>query len=54
MKRYASWGSDKNYRWKWRAALQDAIFAFKQRMKKPERCIHCRDFHQPHCETSQA
>lgn len=33
MKRYASWGSDKNYRWKWRAALQDAIFAFKIRYK---------------------
>ncbi len=30
---YASWGSDKNYRWLWRAALQDAIFAFKLRYK---------------------
>jgi hypothetical protein len=34
MKRYASWGSDSTYRWLWRAALQDAIWAFKQRMKK--------------------
>jgi len=30
-KRYSSWGSDKTYRWLWRAALQDAIFAFKKR-----------------------
>ena len=33
MKRYASWGSDKVFRWKWRAALEDAIFAFKIRYK---------------------
>lgn len=32
--RYASWGTDGSYRWFWRAALQDAIFAFKQRYKK--------------------
>ena len=31
-KRYASWGTDKTYRWLWRAALQDAIFAFKNRI----------------------
>lgn len=33
-KRYCSWGTDNSYRWKWRAALQDAIFAFKQRYKE--------------------
>ena len=33
-KRYASFGSDKSYRWLWRAALQDAIFAFKNRMSR--------------------
>jgi|14_taG_2_1085336.scaffolds.fasta_scaffold01514_10 hypothetical protein len=27
--RYASWGSDKTYRWKWRATLQDYIFKVK-------------------------
>jgi len=36
MKRYASWGTDKTYRWKWRAALQDAFFAYKARMGKDE------------------
>jgi len=35
--RYASWGSDKSYKWLWRAALQDAIFAFKTRMNKSSR-----------------
>ena len=34
--RYASWGSDKAYKWKWRAALQDAFWAFNQRMNKPK------------------
>jgi len=34
MKKYASWGSDKTYRWLWRAALQDAFFAFKKRLTK--------------------
>jgi hypothetical protein len=33
-RKYASWGSDKSYRWLWRAALQDAIFAWKNRYKK--------------------
>jgi len=33
-KRYSSWGSDVSYRWLWRAALQDGIFAFKRRMNK--------------------
>jgi hypothetical protein len=32
MKKYASWGSDSTYRWLWRAALQDAIFAFRKRL----------------------
>ena len=31
---YASWGTDRVYRWLWRAALQDAIFAFKNRMDR--------------------
>ena len=40
-KRYASWGSDKSYKWLWRAALQDAIFAFKTRInRKGERGVH--------------
>lgn len=30
--RYSSWGADKAYRWLWRAALQDAIFAFRNRL----------------------
>ena len=30
--RYTSWGSHKVYKWLWRAALQDAIFAFRKRM----------------------
>ncbi len=34
MKKYASYGSDKTYRWLWRAALQDAIFAFRSRMAR--------------------
>ena len=34
MKKYASWGTDKTYRWLWRAALQDAIFAFRSRMAR--------------------
>lgn len=33
-KRYASWGSDKTYRWLWRAAIQDGIFAYKCRIRK--------------------
>ncbi len=33
-KRYASWGSDKSFRWLWQAALQDAFVAFKNRYKK--------------------
>ena len=41
MKRYASWGTDNSYRWLWRAALQDAIFAFKNRMaQRGERGPH--------------
>jgi hypothetical protein len=31
-KLYASWGSDKAFRFLWQAAIQDAIFAFKNRM----------------------
>ena len=31
--RYASWGIDKTFRWLWQAALQDAIFAFKNRYR---------------------
>ena len=37
MKRYASWGSDQNYRWLWRAALQDAVWAFRIRMSTQTR-----------------
>ena len=33
-KRYACWGTDVVYKFKWRAALQDAIIAFRQRYKK--------------------
>lgn len=31
--RYASWGTDRTFRWLWMAALADAIFAFKNRYK---------------------
>jgi len=37
--RYSSWGTDKTYRWLWRAALQDAIFAFKNRYKSAKIAI---------------
>ena len=33
-KLYASWGSDKAFKFLWQAAIQDAIFAFKLRMRK--------------------
>lgn len=40
--RYSSWGSDKAYRWLWRAALQDGIFAFKNRYKKHRQHHACK------------
>lgn len=51
-KRYASWGSDKSYRWLWRAVLQDAIFAFKSRMNGSiKRKLYC-DGHDDECDSS--
>ena len=36
-KRFTSFGADGSYRWFWRAALQDGIFAFRLRYKNKRR-----------------
>ena len=33
-RRYSSWGTDGSYRWKWRAKVQDIIYASKKGYQK--------------------